>query len=667
MHGLRFRALLSLFLAALAVCFATALFQPQKLEAVANVPRIARPPVEAGPDEKWTVIVRSMPNLPDRAAIPALVERLQRNRVRRAWVQCKQDESDECAGGLAFYPSKIAPVAPGFADGRLDEFVAQLQTAGIEVCAWLPIFHDPTAAEAHPDWRAQTLDGDGKVAPQADWLCPRNPDAVAYEARLAAEIATRFHGRLAALYTDFIRFDDDFSCVCPRCLADTARLAHRRRVTPDDLRHAAVRDERLWTAWTTGRANAIASALDRIRDALTEVSPNLWLGAAVLPFSAEDYSFNTQSGQDFAKMSRAGVDEIAVMGYWDDWDKSPAWLRRGLETATETTGDDAIVSCLLDADMSVWRTGQTFAALSGVGNRRAFFRYGEWSEEVFATLRTAQRGVAADVAGPQAAWTAVAIRIDTEPDHLGSYDHVNEGMMRTLVAMFAEEKVEATFITCARLLELQPEGILAAHRAGHEIGIHAYNHEQLDELSPEQELAVIDRSFAVFREHGIPVAGFGAPRNSITEAGRQRLISLGAEYDGSAAYDPEVTSHDAQIVRSDDDSNRDIVVVPFLIPNDYDARFIDKLSAEQMLAAWKRKLLAVRAAGQSVAVLDIHQWLASQPENLAAVREFIRFAKSQPRCRVVTLREAARHARQEIDRVESATANGALVTENAAR
>ena len=178
---------------------------------------------------------------------------------------------------------------------------------------------------------------------------------------------------------------------------------------------------------------------------------------------------------------------------------------------------------------------------------------------------------------------------------------------------------------------------------------------------------MIDRSFAVFREHGIPVAGFGAPRNSITEAGRQRLISLGAEYDGSAAYDPEVTSHDAQIVRSDDDSNRDIVVVPFLMPNDYDARFIDKLSAEQMLAAWKRKLLAVRAAGQSVAVLDIHQWLASQPENLAAVREFIRFAKSQPECRVVTLREAARHARQEIDRVESATTAGALVMENAAR
>ena len=89
----------------------------------------------ASADEKWTVIVRSMPNLPSREAIPALVERLQRNGVRRAWVQCKQDETDECAGGLAFYPSEVAPVAPGFEDGRLDEFVAQLHSAGIEVCA----------------------------------------------------------------------------------------------------------------------------------------------------------------------------------------------------------------------------------------------------------------------------------------------------------------------------------------------------------------------------------------------------------------------------------------------------------------------------------------------------------------------------------------------------
>ena len=261
----------------------------------------------------------------------------------------------------------------------------------------------------------------------------------------------------------------------------------------------------------------------------------------------------------------------------------------------------------------------------------------------------------------------MTIRIDTEPDNEGSYERVNGGMMHTLIDMFAEEKIQATFITCARLLELQPEGILDAHRAGHEIGVHAYNHEQLDELGPDQERAIIDRSFAVFREHGIPVAGFGAPRNSLTEAGRQHLIHLGAEYDGSAAYDPEVTSHDAQIVRGDDDATRDLVVVPFLIPNDYDARFVEKLSAEQMLAAWQRKLLAVRATGQSVAVLDIHQWLASQPENLAAVRAFIRFAKAQPGCRVVTLREAARHARAEIQRVESAEETGALVTENAAR
>lgn len=606
-----------------------------------------------------------MPNLADHSQIATLVDRLKRNGVRRAWVQCKQDETDECSGGLAFYPSKIAPVAPAFEDGRLDEFVDRLNVAGIEVCAWIPIFHDPTAAAAHPDWRAQKVSSEGSVVAQEDWLCPRNPKAVGYQARIIAEIAARYQGRLAAVYTDFIRFDDDFSCVCSRCLADTARLAHRRKVTPVDVLTAATRDDRLWKAWTDGRANAIASALNRIREDLSKVTPNLWMGAAVLPFSAEDYAFNTQSGQDFEKMSRAAVDEIAVMGYWDDWDKSPAWLRRGLEMAGETTGSDAIVSCLLDADMSVWRTGQTFAALGDLGNRRAFFNYGEWSDEVFAKLRSAKRDVEADARGPRSEWTAVVIRIDTEPDDHGSYETVNDGMMHTLVGMFAQEGIQATFVTCARLLELQPEGILAAHRAGHEIGIHAYNHEQLDSLEPAQEIAMIDRSFAVFREHGIPAVGFGAPRNSITDAGRQRLIQLGAEYDGSAAYDPEETSHDAQIVSSDGDSDRSIVVVPFLMPNDYDARFGERLSAPQMLAAWKRKLLAVRKSGQSVAVLDIHQWLASQPDNLAAVREFIRFAKAQPDCRVVTLREAARHARGEIERVEKAALEGSLVTENA--
>ncbi len=86
------------------------------------------------------------------------------------WLQCKQDESDEFVSGETFYPSRIAPVAPGFEDGRFWRFVDMLREARIEVAAWVPAFNDARAAEQNPDWRAHRLSEGGSPEPQPDWL-----------------------------------------------------------------------------------------------------------------------------------------------------------------------------------------------------------------------------------------------------------------------------------------------------------------------------------------------------------------------------------------------------------------------------------------------------------------------------------------------------------------
>lgn len=401
------------------------------------------------------------------------------------------------------------------------------------------------------------------------------------------------------------------------------------------------------------RGDAIHDALDTMRDHLTQVDPEIWFGASVLPFSARDYSFSTQSGQDLAKMCRAGVDEIVLMGYWDDWEKSPRWLAECIETAQRKVEDNAKLSCLLDADMSLRRTMVTLDELDGLDCPLAWFNYGGWDDPVFSVLHRAQRLLKSAGGMPAPPFTAVTIRIDTEPDYQGSYDAVGPEMIGQLLDLFAEEKVSATFVTVGKLAGLQTEILRRAEREGHEIAGHGYDHEQIDHLSEDEQLRVIDRTVDAIRSAGLKLTGFGAPRNSITNAARDRLIERGFFYDGSLAYDPLTTYEDARLAAHTLKPEAGIVVVPFIVPNDWDARRIQKLGAPEMLAAWCERLDAVADADEPCFVLDVHQWLVTEPDNLEALRGFIRAAKARDDCRFLTLDATARHVLREIERLET--------------
>lgn len=607
----------------------------------------------AAGDALSCVVVRSGSNLHSMADAGILAERLKRQGVRRVWVQFKQDETHEFPGGAVFYPSRIAPVAEGFDDGRLWAFVDGLRARGIEVAAWLPAFHDPAAWENHPGWRAKVIDADGSVHEQAGWLCPRNPAAVAHEASLLAEVAELGADRLAGIYTDFIRYDDDFSCVCDSCLREISRRHGGAGLTASDIRKAAEEKSPLWKEWVTMRGDAIHDALDTMRDHLIQVDPEIWFGASVLPFSARDYSFNTQSGQDLAKMCRAGVDEIVLMGYWDDWEKSPDWLAECIGTARRKVEGNAKLSCLLDADMSLRRTMVTLDALKDVDCPLAWFNYGGWDDPVLSLLHRAQRLLAVSGGMPVPPFTAVTIRIDTEPDYRGSYETIRPEMIAKLLDLFAEEKVSATFVTVGKLAGIQTEVLQRAEREGHEIAGHGYDHEQIDSLPEDEQIRVIDRTVDSIRGAGFKLTGFGAPRNSITDAARDRLIERGLFYDGSLACDPLVTYEDARLVAHTRKPETGVVVLPFAVPNDWDARRILGLTASGMLDAWRERLDAVADAKELCFVLDVHQWLVTEPGNFEALRGFIRAVKARGDCRFLTLDGTARHVLREIERLET--------------
>ncbi len=612
------------------------------------------------------IVLRSARNLADPKDMESLAERLSEARVTDVWVQCKQDDSDEVAGGSVFYPSAVAPVAEGFDDDRLGRMIELLVARSIRVWAWVPSFNDESAARSHPAWRAWTANegaaaSDGRVEQQA-WLCPRNPDAVHYEASILAEVVQRYP-RLSGIYTDFIRYDSDHSCVCDRCLAEFAATMPAKRsappMSPATIVDAGRDRSQLWQSWTAFRARAICSAVDRMRDAISAAREGMWFGACVLPFSAEDYSFNTQSGQDLYEMARVGLDEIVLMGYWDDWGKSPEWLTRCVESARELLDGECELSCLVDGDMSVHRTCRTLQALADMPAAHiGFFNYGRWTDADLGRIGAARAAVR-EGSVPEPAFTAVAIRVDTEPDSSGSYDAVRPAMIDRLVDMFDAEGIRATFVTCGKLAEVEPAPLVRAAAHGHEIACHAYDHEQLDSLAVADQLAASDRGFAALRTAGLDVVGFGAPRNSVTPELRDHLVSQGVRYDGSLAFDPMLSYVDPSMHVDPTDPRRSMVVIPFIVPNDWDALRVMGVSPERMLAMWLERVDRLASMHESVAVLDVHQWLASDDAELAVLRSFIRTIAARGDCRIMTLRDAAAHAGEAIRAGERA-ANASL-------
>jgi hypothetical protein len=257
------------------------------------------------------------------------------------------------------------------------------------VCAWAPCLQDVAAWEAHPEWRAKMVDDGGHAVEQSGWLCPTSEEAVQYETAIAQEIV-RNYPKLSAIFTDFIRLDSDLSCACDRCLKRVSDK-HGAPVTALDLKAEHDQPGRLWRQWTNLRARAICDVVDALRDGIEEARPDFWFGACVLPFSAADYSFNTQSGQDYYEMARVGLDELVIMGYWDDWEKSPAWLAAGLDSAHELVKGECELSCLLDGDMAVRRTWLTLDAIRGAPvDRLRYFKYHEWRARRRAPIRHAQ-------------------------------------------------------------------------------------------------------------------------------------------------------------------------------------------------------------------------------------------------------------------------------------
>jgi polysaccharide deacetylase family protein (PEP-CTERM system associated) len=107
----------------------------------------------------------------------------------------------------------------------------------------------------------------------------------------------------------------------------------------------------------------------------------------------------------------------------------------------------------------------------------------------------------------------------------------------TLLALFAEHRVQATWFVLGEVAEAFPHLVREIAAAGHELGVHGYHHHRLFELTPAAFRTSIHRAKeAVEQAGGQRVLGHRAVAFSLSSStwwALEILVDLGFEYDSS--------------------------------------------------------------------------------------------------------------------------------------
>lgn len=91
--------------------------------------------------------------------------------------------------------------------------------------------------------------------------------------------------------------------------------------------------------------------------------------------------------------------------------------------------------------------------------------------------------------------------------------------------------VKATFPTCGRSVELYPESCREILSRGHELAAHGWDHEMLNQLSVDDEAAVIDRTLASFESVlGHRPVGWRSPYYLVTHDTTGLLVDRNFEW-----------------------------------------------------------------------------------------------------------------------------------------
>lgn len=201
--------------------------------------------------------------------------------------------------------------------------------------------------------------------------------------------------------------------------------------------------------------------------------------------------------------------------------------------------------------------------------------------------------------------------------------------------------IRATFFVPGWIAERYPEVVGEVARRGHEIGMHGYLHERVDQLTEgEVEETVARGKEALWRVVGERAFGYRSPSWEMTRETFDVLIRHGVSYDSSMmGYDhpywvgdlPEIpvqwTLDDAPFFRytgfGGDSAPRD---------------------PTEVMGMWGQEFEGAKRYG-GIFMVTMHPWMSGRAGRIMALEELIARLKSDPDAWWATCEEVAEHHR----------------------
>jgi peptidoglycan/xylan/chitin deacetylase (PgdA/CDA1 family) len=141
------------------------------------------------------------------------------------------------------------------------------------------------------------------------------------------------------------------------------------------------------------------------------------------------------------------------------------------------------------------------------------------------------------------------VDVDAVAGWLGSYggedspDDISRGLFAgevgapRLLKMFERMGIKTTWFIPGHSLETFPEQMAAVARAGHEIGMHGYSHENPIAMTPAQEQQVLDKCIdLITKVCGKRPTGYVAPWWEFSNVTNELLLKRGIKYDHSLMH-----------------------------------------------------------------------------------------------------------------------------------
>ena len=132
---------------------------------------------------------------------------------------------------------------------------------------------------------------------------------------------------------------------------------------------------------------------------------------------------------------------------------------------------------------------------------------------------------------------AAEIQLGAEPDERGSHFSVTDVLPRLLDAL-DERELHVTFFVEGLNTELYPDALREMAGRGHELGYHAWCHEEWGELDAGAQAGNLRRGAEAFERLGLRPRGFRPPGGALDSGGERALAELGFAYASPEGDEP---------------------------------------------------------------------------------------------------------------------------------